>query len=109
MITLYESGNHKNIFFNDLSSGHMVQANEHIVVDGDEGLVLDPGGHKVHSRLFSLISNALPISGVKYLFFSHQDPDCIAAANAWLMVTNAKAFLSALWMRFMVWRRVPAG
>lgn len=101
MITLFESGNHKNVFFSDLSEGHMVQANEHIIVEGKEGIVLDPGGHKVHSKLFSLISKVMPINGVKHLFFSHQDPDIIAAANAWLMVTDAQAYLSQLWMRFI--------
>ncbi len=101
MITLFESENHKNVFFNDLSSGHMVQANEHIIIDDDEGIVLDPGGHKVHSKLFSLISKVLSINKIKHIFFSHQDPDIIAAANAWLMVTDANAYLSKLWMRFI--------
>ena len=101
MITLFESESHKNVFFSDLSEGHMVQANEHIIVEGKQGVVLDPGGHKVHSKLFSLISKVLPINGVQHIFFSHQDPDIIAASNAWLMVTDAQAYLSQLWMRFI--------
>ena len=101
MITLFESGTHKNVFFNDLSSGHMVQANQHLIIEGNEGIILDPGGHKIQSKLFSHLSTLLPISGLKHIFFSHQDPDIIAAANAWLMVTDAQAYLSALWMRFI--------
>lgn len=101
MITLFESGTHKNVFFNDLSSGHMVQANQHLIIEGQEGIILDPGGHKIQSKLFSNLSSVLPINGLKHIFFSHQDPDIVAATNAWLMVTDAQAYLSALWMRFV--------
>lgn len=101
MNTLFEAGSHKNIFFNDLSSGKMVQANQHIIIDGDEGIILDPGGHKVHTKLFSQMTDVLPINKLKHIFFSHQDPDIIAAANGWLMVTDAEAHLSVLWIRFI--------
>ncbi len=101
MITLFESGGHKNVMFNDLSVGSMVQANQHIIISGKEAIILDPGGHKVYSRLFSDLSALFPINGVKHVFFSHQDPDIIAAANGWLMVTEATAHLSGLWMRFI--------
>ncbi len=101
MITLYESGEHRSFLFNDLSSGSMVQANQHIIAHGDEAIILDPGGHKVHSALFAQISSAVPMRNLKHIFFSHQDPDIIAAANAWLMMSDAQAYLSALWMRFI--------
>ena len=101
MITLFDQNGHKNVMYNDLSSGIMVQANQHLVVDDKQGVVLDPGGHKVYSSLFPSISSVMPIDGLKYIFFSHQDPDIIAAANGWLMVTEAEAFLSELWMRFI--------
>lgn len=101
MISLYESGEHKSFLFNDLSTGSMVQANQHIIAHGDEAIILDPGGHKVHSALFAQISSAVPMRNLKHIFFSHQDPDIIAAANAWLMMSDAQAYLSALWMRFI--------
>ncbi|MCP4349840.1 MAG: MBL fold metallo-hydrolase [Desulfobacterales bacterium] len=101
MITLFESETHKNVMFNELTSGAMIQANQHIIVNGKEGMVLDPGGHKVYSKLFPEVSSILPIDGLKYIFFSHQDPDIIASANGWLMVTDARAFLSEIWMRFI--------
>lgn len=102
MITLFESEGHKNVMFNDLGSGSMVQANQHIVISGEEAIVLDPGGHKIYSLLFAELSTLLPINGIKHIFFSHQDPDIIAAANGWLMVTDATAHLSGMWMRFIM-------
>jgi flavorubredoxin len=101
MITLFDQNGHKNVMFNDFSSGIMVQTNQHLVVHQKQGVILDPGGHKIYSSLFPAISSALPIDGLKYIFFSHQDPDILAAANGWLMVTDAEAFLSELWMRFI--------
>ncbi|HBF42055.1 MAG TPA: MBL fold metallo-hydrolase [Desulfobacteraceae bacterium] len=102
MITLFESETHKNVMFNDLTSGAMVQANQHVILNGQEGIVLDPGGHKVFSKLISEIPSVIPNNGLKYIFFSHQDPDIIAAANGWLMVTEAQAYLSQLWMGYIL-------
>ncbi|PLX93683.1 MAG: MBL fold metallo-hydrolase [Desulfuromonas sp.] len=101
MITLFESGEHKNVFVNNLSTGHMIQANQHVIVNNGEGIILDPGGHKIYTKLFSMLSTEVNIKNLKYIFFSHQDPDIVAATNGWLMVTDATAFLSGLWMRFV--------
>lgn len=101
MIKLFENENHKNLFVNDLSTGQMVQANQHLIIHNGEGIILDPGGHKVYTKLFSILSSEMKPNGLKHIFFSHQDPDIIAAANGWLMVTDAQAYLSAIWMHFI--------
>lgn len=101
MIKLFQNDSHKNLFVNNLSTGQMVQANQHLIVHNGEGIILDPGGHKIYTKLFSLLAGEMKQSGLKHIFFSHQDPDIIAAANGWLMVTDAQAYLSALWMRFI--------
>jgi flavorubredoxin len=102
MNILYESDSHKNLMFDDLTSGSMVQANQHIIVHGDEALLLDPGGHKIYTNLFAELSSHIgSTSNLKHILFSHQDPDIIAAANGWMMMTDAQAYLSALWMRFI--------
>jgi flavorubredoxin len=101
VITLHQSGSHKNVMFHDMSTGQMVQANQHVIVDGGEAILLDPGGHKVYPRLFGAMSTVAPPTALKHLFFSHQDPDIVAAANGWLMVTDAKGYISSLWTRFI--------
>jgi flavorubredoxin len=101
MIKLFENDTQKNLFVSDLSSGQMVQANQHVIVRNGEGILLDPGGHKIYTKLFSLLSSEMKPNGLKHIFFSHQDPDIIAAANGWLMVTDAQAYLSTLWMHFI--------
>ena len=101
MISLFKSDTHANIMFDEMSSGAMVQANQHIIVDNKLAAVLDPGGHKVYTKLYSELATLFPINNLKHIFFSHQDPDIIAAANGWLMMSDAEAHLSGLWMRFI--------
>lgn len=101
MMSIFENSEHKNILFNDLTEGSMVQANQHIIVHQDEAMILDPGGHKVYPKLLSEVGKVISTSKIKYIFFSHQDPDIVAAANGWLMVTDAKAYITGLWTRFI--------
>ena len=100
-LTLFDNGTHKNILLEDLESGMSVQANQHLVIHGREGMILDPGGHKVYNRVLSATLGELRGGDLRYLFLSHQDPDIVAACNGWLMTTDADAYCSALWTRFI--------
>lgn len=101
MKLLFEAGDHKNVMFDDLTEGGMVQANQHLIVSGGEALLLDPGGHKVYTKLIGAMATALAPAKLTHLFFSHQDPDIVAAANGWLMMTDATGYLSEIWLRFV--------
>ncbi len=101
MITIFEDDTHKNVMFSDLTGKNMIQANQHVIVHNGEAMILDPGGHKVYSKLFAKVSKLVPLKNLKGIFFSHQDPDIVASANAWLMVSKAEAYISELWMRFI--------
>ena len=99
---LYDDGEHKNVLLEDFDPGGLaVQANQHVIVHGGEGIILDPGGHKVYSMALSETYSILGNSKLRYIFFSHQDPDIVAAMNGWLMTTDADAYISTLWMRFV--------
>ncbi len=100
-ITLFDNGGHRNILLEDLDSGLAVQSNQHVIVHNGAGIVLDPGGHKVYNRVIAATLALLKGGALKYLFLSHQDPDIVAAANGWLMTTDADAYCSALWTRFI--------
>lgn len=98
---LFDNGVHKNILLEDFGHGEMVQANVHFIVDSGEGMILDPGGHKVFKHLLQEVGVLIGIDNLKYIFLSHQDPDIVAAANGWLMTTKATALASKLWIRFI--------
>ncbi len=64
-------------------------------------MLLDPGGHKVYSKALAEVMALLGSTKLKYLFLSHQDPDIVAAINGWLMTTDADAYVSGVWTRFV--------
>lgn len=101
-ITLYEAPGHRNVLLEDFEAGGLaVQTNQHLIIDADEGMILDPGGHKVYSRVLSATLGLLGRGSLEHVFLSHQDPDIVAAINGWLMSTDAVGHVSSLWTRFV--------
>ena len=98
---LYNRDGHMFILLEGFGHGEMVPTNQAVIHSGNEAMLLDPGGHKVHYDLMNEVSSMVPMNELKYLFFSHQDPDIVAAANAWLMLTDAVGYISELWLRFI--------
>lgn len=98
---LFEDSTHKNVLLEDVSSGLAVQANQHLIVHNGVGMILDPGGHKVYSKVLGATMSQLGRAKLEKIFLSHQDPDIVAATNGWLMTTDAKAYVSKLWIRFV--------
>jgi flavorubredoxin len=99
---LFENGTHRNILLADCDVGGLaVQTNQHLIQDGAEAMILDPGGHKVYAKVLSATFAAIGKAHLKHIFLSHQDPDIVAAVNGWLMTTDATAHVSGLWTRFV--------
>lgn len=98
---LFESEGHRNVLLPVFDQGEAVPANQHVVVHGKEGMILDPGGHKVYTRVLSDTTSVLKGAELKYIFLSHQDPDIVAATNGWLMTTDAVAYTPSVWKRFI--------
>ena len=101
-MVLFEAEGHKNVLLPDVDTGEGIQANQHLVIHGKGAVILDPGGHKVYSKVLSATLSQLK-GGAKleHIFLSHQDPDIVAAINGWLMTTDATAWCSKLWKRFV--------
>ena len=99
---LFDDGKHRNVLLEDFTAGGLaVQSNQHVIVDGGSGMILDPGGHKIYSKVLGASMTQLGKAKLETIFLSHQDPDIVAAINGWLMTTDAKAYVSALWTRFV--------
>jgi len=100
--TLYDDGVHKSVLLQDFDAGnHAVQANQHLIIHAGEAMLLDPGGHKVYSRVLTETFSVLARARLRYLFLSHQDPDIVAALNGWLMTTDATAYVSRIWTSYV--------
>jgi flavorubredoxin len=98
---LFEQGNHCNVMLDEQDLGEAVQANHHLIVHDGKGIILDPGGHKAYRKALSDTTSLLNGGKLQYLFLSHQDPDIVAAVNGWLMTTDADAYASEIWLRFI--------
>ncbi|MFN3471195.1 MAG: MBL fold metallo-hydrolase, partial [Aquificaceae bacterium] len=57
---IFNTPDHKVIFFEELTPASAVQSNQVLIIHKDEGMLLDPGGHKVFSKLLSELSVHIP-------------------------------------------------
>ena len=110
MLKLYDVNGHLVVVFRDLTPKGVVQTNQAVFVDHGEALLADPSGRIVFNRLLSELNRAVPISRVKYVFYSHQDPDVSGAAASWrLAAMDAKVLISQYWVRFVPHMFPPNG
>ena len=100
-VELYNKGNHVCVAFRDLVSGGAVQANQFLIFDDNHAALIDPGGDLTYTPLFMEISNYMNVKALDYVVASHQDPDIVASLNKWLVGTNCKVVVPALWERFI--------
>lgn len=100
-IEFFNNGTHRCVEFNDLAGEGDVQANQNLIINGNKGMLLDPGGNKLFSKLPAEMSRFLPPQMLEYIFLSHQDPDVGAGLNGYLLITDAVICYSAVWERFI--------
>jgi len=100
---IFEKGTHKVVWlgWDEKTSAGAVQTNQYLIISGGRGILLDPGGVHLFSRVVASLSNYINIEKIDTILFSHQDPDVSSGIALWLGITNAKIFLSELWLRFM--------
>lgn len=98
---LYDDGNHKCVAFTELVQGDGIQANQFAIIDQGEGILLDPGGNLTYKHLLAEMAEYFLPSHTRYIFASHQDPDIVASANGWLLITDAKIIIAEEWVRFL--------
>ncbi len=99
---LYAADGHKNVQLDPPALGcAAMPANLYLIVDGDRGMILDPGGNHSYGQALRDTQAHLGQGQLSSIFLSHQDPDVVAAINGWLLATQATAYISQLWMRFV--------
>ncbi|AEH51637.1 oxygen-binding di-iron domain-containing protein [Pseudothermotoga thermarum] len=101
---LYDDGVHKfvHLAWEEKEEEGIVQTNQYLIIDSDEGFLLDPGGAHVFPRVLANVSELIEPSKIKYIFFTHQDPDVTSGITLWLSIAEkANIYISALWTRFL--------
>ncbi len=98
---LYNDGDHICVVFRDLVQGEAVQANQFFIYDHDHAALIDPGGELTYTALFMALSEYINVKTLDYVVASHQDPDIVASINKWMMGTDCKVVVPALWEKFI--------
>jgi flavorubredoxin len=101
---LYDDGKHKCIMFSFDDETHedaYLSVNQYLIVKHGAGILVDPGSEVIFDELYSAVQKYVKIENIKYIFFSHQDPDVAASISQWALTTSAKFIISNLWTRFL--------
>jgi flavorubredoxin len=100
-IELYNDGAHKCICFFELARDSGIQSNQFLIIDGDNSILLDPGGDLTYNDLFVQSYRFLFTKELDYVVGSHQDPDIISSLAHWLERTDCKILVPRVWQRFV--------
>lgn len=101
---LYDDGQHKCVMFSFDDETHedsFLSVNQYLIVQGDFAILIDPGSEAIFDELYDAVSLHVEMENIKYIFFSHQDPDVSGSIGQWAATTTAKFIMSSLWVRFM--------
>jgi flavorubredoxin len=101
---LYDDGTHQCIMFSLEDEQHeesSLSVNQFLLIQNKSAILIDPGSGGIFMELFEAVSRHIDPQNLKYIFFSHQDPDVAGGIAEWSVATNAKLIVSELWTRFM--------
>ncbi|MBU4540172.1 response regulator [uncultured Acetobacterium sp.] len=56
-----------------------LHCNPYLIVDGDEGVLIDPGSVLDFEDVYENVRSIIPLEKIKYVILHHQDPDFCAA------------------------------
>lgn len=101
---LYEDGAHKCVMFSledETQEMNSLSVNQFLIVQHESAVLIDPGSGSIFGELLEAVSRHIDPHNIKYIFFSHQDPDVAGAIAEWSITTNAQLIVSQLWTRFM--------
>jgi len=101
---LYDDGTHKCVMFAFDDESHeetFLSVNQYLIVQNGVGILVDPGSEAIFDELYEAVSKHVEIENIKFIFFSHQDPDVSGSIAQWAISTKAKFIMPSLWVRFM--------
>lgn len=102
--SLHENAGHAFLWLGKDESGEEegVQANQYLIIDQGQGLLIDPGGFGVFARVLVNLSHLIDPGEIRNIFLCHQDPDVGGSLASWFEMTPASVHVSELWIRFLL-------
>ena len=101
---LFEDKDHKVVYLGSrgATKSRSVDVLSYLLIDRDEGLIIDPGGYHLFPKTVYNVSKYIPLKNIKYIYFCHQDPDVCGSLPMWMDVCpQAKIAIGELWVRFL--------
>ncbi|WP_200956767.1 oxygen-binding di-iron domain-containing protein [Thermococcus barophilus] len=98
---LYRDDEHLVVYLGTQEGGADVDVNSYLIVSSGKGILIDPGGYKIFSKVLANISKYLDPRDIEYIYMCHQDPDVAGSIPLWREVSNAKIIIHWLWKRFL--------
>ncbi|MFK5881455.1 MAG: MBL fold metallo-hydrolase [Sulfurospirillum sp.] len=101
---IYDDGEHKCVIFsydNEEVEDSFLAVNQYLIVQNRSAILIDPGSMSVYDEVYDGVSKYVDIDDLKYIFYSHQDPDVAGSIGRWSVSCGAKQVVSKLWVRFM--------
>ncbi len=102
-ILLFDNGGHKVYWIGIHTGGDEIECNTYLIIDGNEGYILEPGRFDRFPHVFKKVCLLLSPNSITHLFFSHQAPDICASFPSWTKWNDQiKLVVSSFWTRFML-------
>ncbi len=92
-----------NLFFlgSEKKDIESIPTNQFLIIHKNEGILLDPGGVHVFPKVLANVVEYIDLDNIKYVFYTHQDPDVSSGISLWDSVLDARFYISKLWERFL--------
>ncbi len=101
---LFNDGTRRWLFFGrdpDLPA-ELIDTNEYVVLHGDKGLLLDPGGVEIFPAFAATLTQQVGLDNIEAILASHQDPDIVSSLPLWLdLCPGIKVHASWMWVKFL--------
>ncbi len=87
---------HHDIYWLGIPEDFAFRCNTYLIVDGQEAIIVDPGGHDAFEFIKMRVSQVLPLEKVTALILCHQDPDVAASMTDWLAFDPAIRIITSV-------------
>jgi flavorubredoxin len=85
----------RQIYWLGIPSEAMIHCNSYLIVDGDEGIIVDPGATIVFDDIKRRVEEIIPLDQIVAITASHQDPDVCGSLFQWVkLIPSVKLITS---------------
>lgn len=93
-ILLFQDGQHT-VYWLGVPEDSAFRINSYLILDGQEALLVDPGGQSEFQIIKQRVSQILPCEQVTGMILCHQDPDVAGSMVNWLEINPAIKVISS--------------